>query len=85
VTLYGPRHNKAGIIAFNLDAAHPHDVAQVLDRFGVAVRAGTHCAQPLMARLGVTATARASFAIHTGEDDIDALIEGLQRARTLLT
>lgn len=85
IKIYGAAANKGPIIAFNIDGAHPHDVAQVLDRQGVAVRAGTHCAQPLMKRLGVTATARASFGVYSGDDDVEALIEGLERARALLT
>lgn len=85
VTVYGERADKGPIIAFNVDGAHPHDVAQVLDRHGVAVRAGSHCAQPLMQRLGVTATARASFGLYNGEDDVAQLLDALHRARALLT
>jgi cysteine desulfurase/selenocysteine lyase len=85
IRVYGTSPDKGPIIAFNVDGAHPHDVAQILDRYGIAVRAGTHCAQPLMKRLGVTATARASFGLYSGDDDVDALIDGLERARALLT
>ena len=60
---------------------HPHDLAQILDTRGIAVRAGHHCAQPLMRRLGVPATARASFGLYTDRDDIDALVDGLVAAR----
>jgi cysteine desulfurase/selenocysteine lyase len=64
-----------------MDGIHPHDVAQVLDWEGVAIRAGHHCCQPLMARLGVAATNRASFYLYTVRDEIDRLAEGLLRAR----
>jgi cysteine desulfurase/selenocysteine lyase len=84
VTLYGGAAARP-IVAFNLDGAHPHDVAQILDRQGVAVRAGHHCAQPLMARLGVTATARASFALYNTFDEVDVFIEALGKARTMLS
>ena len=65
--------------------SHPHDVAQIVDRHGVAIRAGQHCAQPLMARLGVQATARASLAMYNTEDEIDIFIEALGKARKMLT
>jgi cysteine desulfurase/selenocysteine lyase len=84
ISLYGTAPDKGGIIAFNVDGAHPHDVAQVLDRYGVAVRAGHHCAQPLMKVLGVTATARASFAAYTSFEDVDAFVEALAKARDFL-
>jgi len=84
VKLYGEGRGKAPIIAFGVDGAHPHDVAAILDRTGVAVRAGHHCAQPLMTRLGVTATARASFAIYNHHDDVEALIAGLHKAHSML-
>jgi cysteine desulfurase/selenocysteine lyase len=85
VKLHGAAPDKAAIIAFSVEGAHPHDVAQILDRQGVAIRAGHHCAQPLMQRLGVTATARASFACYNRLDEVDALIEALQKARKLLS
>jgi cysteine desulfurase / selenocysteine lyase len=82
ITLYGPApERRAGIVSFNLDGVHPHDVAQVLDWEGVAVRAGHHCTQPLMARLGVAATTRASLYLYTLPEDIDRLVEGLQTVR----
>ena len=84
VTVYGGLEARP-ILAFNLDGAHPHDVAQILDRQGVAVRAGHHCAQPLMKRLGVTATARASFALYNTRDEVDIFIEALAKARKLLS
>jgi cysteine desulfurase/selenocysteine lyase len=85
VKLYGEAPDKGAIVAFNVEGAHPHDVAQILDRQGVAVRAGHHCAQPLMQRLGVNATARASFACYNSLDEIDMLVEALHKARKLLS
>jgi cysteine desulfurase/selenocysteine lyase len=84
VTVYGAQAGKGPVVAFNLDGAHPHDVATILDRQGVAVRAGHHCCQPLMERLGVSATARASFAAYNTEEEIDVLVEGLAKAKGLL-
>ena len=82
VTLYGPEES-AGIVSFNVKGVHPHDVGTILDEEGVAIRAGHHCAQPLMDYLGVDATARASFGIYNGPDDIEALVRGLERVRKL--
>jgi cysteine desulfurase/selenocysteine lyase len=85
LTLYGPPpKRRAGIVSFNLDGIHPHDVAQVLDSEGVAIRAGHHCCQPLMSRLGVAATNRASFYLYTVPGEIDRLVEGLHKARKIL-
>ncbi len=80
VTLYGPE-DAAGIVSFNVHGVHPHDVGTILDEEGVAIRAGHHCCQPLMDYLGVDATARASFAVHSGPDDIEALVRGIERVR----
>ncbi len=81
--IYGPTDpaKRAGIVTFNLNDVHPHDVATVLDMSGIAVRAGHHCAQPLMKWLDVSATARASFYIYNDESDIDRLVEGLRSAK----
>jgi cysteine desulfurase / selenocysteine lyase len=85
LTLYGPpADRRAGIVSFNVDGIHPHDVAQVLDSEGVAIRAGHHCCQPLMTRLGVAATNRASFYLYTVPEEIDRLVEGLHKARKIL-
>jgi cysteine desulfurase/selenocysteine lyase len=85
VTTYGPpADRRAGIVSFNVEGIHPHDVAQVLDSEGVAIRAGHHCCQPLMARLGVAATNRASFYLYTLPEEIDRLVEGLHKARKIL-
>jgi len=85
VRVYGRAAGKAPIIAFAVEGAHPHDVSAILDRTGVAVRAGHHCAQPLMKHLGVTATSRASFAAYNTHDDIDALIAGLLKTHQMLS
>ncbi len=82
VTLYGPE-DSAGIVSFNVDGVHPHDTATILDDAGVAVRAGHHCAQPLMDVLGVAATARASFAAHSDSGDIQALVRGIEQVKRI--
>jgi cysteine desulfurase/selenocysteine lyase len=73
--------DRGGLVSFTLDVAHPHDVAEILGRDGICVRAGHHCAQPLMKRLGVGATTRASFAVHSTRSEVDALVDGLDRVR----
>src|SRR5699024_11754160 len=80
LTIYGPRdpEKRAGLVTFNLDDVHPHDVATVLDMNGIAVRAGHHCAQPLMKWLQVSSTARASFYLYNTTDDVVRLVEGLR-------
>jgi cysteine desulfurase/selenocysteine lyase len=78
LTLYGPpADRRAGIVSFNVEGIHPHDVAQILDMQGVAIRAGHHCCQPLMQKLGVAATNRASFYLYTVQEEIDQLVDGL--------
>jgi len=84
VRLIGTAQNKASVQSFVMDGAHPHDLATVLDRSGVCVRAGHHCAQPLMEVLGVTATARASFGIYNTRSEVDALVAALHKAREVL-
>jgi cysteine desulfurase/selenocysteine lyase len=83
LTLHGPAdpQRRGALISFVDEHIHPHDLATVLDTYGVAIRAGHHCAQPLMRRLGVVATARASFAVYNSREDVDALIFGLLAAR----
>ena len=82
IKLYGPpAERRAGIVSFNLGDVHPHDVAQVLDLEGVAIRAGHHCCQPLMQKLGVAATNRASFYLYTLPEEIDRLVQGLHKVR----
>ena len=80
MTIYGPE-KRAGLVTFNLDDVHPHDTATVLDSFGIAVRAGHHCAQPLMKWLEVSATARASFYLYNTNEDIDSLVDGLLKTK----
>lgn len=82
VTLFGP-DDSAGIVSFAMDGVHPHDLGTILDEEGVAIRAGHHCAQPLMAHLGVPATARASFGLYSNEDDVAALIRGIERTKRI--
>ena len=84
MTVHGTTPDKGAVLTFSLQGAHPHDLAQILDRYGVAIRAGHHCAQPLMEHLGVSATARASFAIYNTEAEVDAFIEALAKAREML-
>ena len=82
VTIFGPE-NAAGIVSFALDGVHPHDLGTICDEENVAIRAGHHCAQPLMDHLGVAATARASFGIYSDESDIAALLRGIERTRRI--
>ena len=82
VRLFGPEES-AGIVSFAMEGVHPHDVGTILDEGQVAIRAGHHCAQPLMAALGVEATARASFGVYNGPRDIDALVTGIERVRKI--
>lgn len=80
ISIYGPE-KRAGLVTFNLDDVHPHDTATVLDAEGIAVRAGHHCAQPLMKWLNVSATARASFYLYNSKEDVDRLVEGLLKTK----
>jgi cysteine desulfurase/selenocysteine lyase len=82
VRLFGP-DDSAGIVSFAVEGVHPHDVGTILDESRVAIRAGHHCAQPLMAHLGVDATARASFGVYNGRRDIEALVAGIERVRRI--
>ena len=82
VKVYGPPPaERSGVVSFTVGDIHPHDLATILDEVGVCIRAGHHCAQPLMRRLNVPATARASFYLYNTEDDVDALIAGVDHAR----
>jgi cysteine desulfurase/selenocysteine lyase len=85
VTIIGRAQDRGGVISFSLDRAHAHDVATLLDRQGIAVRAGNHCAEPLMHRLGVSGTARASFGVYTTRGEIDVLADTLERVREFFT
>src|SRR4051794_18023416 len=85
VTIHGPRdaERRGALVSFALKGVHPHDVSEILGRRGVCVRAGHHCAQPLMQRLGESATTRASFAVHTTREEVDALVDGLAEVRRI--
>jgi cysteine desulfurase/selenocysteine lyase len=85
VRIVGHARDKGPIVSFNLEGAHPHDVATIIDRAGVAVRAGTHCTMPLLARYGLTATCRASFGLYNTKDEVDALAASLIKAQDFLT
>ena len=81
IRIHGQAQDRGGVVSFSLDKAHAHDVATLLDRQGIAVRAGHHCAEPLMHRLGLDSTARASFGVYTTHAEIDALADTLTRVR----
>jgi cysteine desulfurase/selenocysteine lyase len=81
ITIYGPKANRVGLVTFNLGDIHPHDVSTVLDSYGIAIRAGHHCCQPLMRWLNVSSTARASFYLYNNEEEVDRLVEGLIRTK----
>jgi cysteine desulfurase/selenocysteine lyase len=83
--ILGTTADKGAILSFTLEGAHAHDVAQLLDRYGVAVRAGAHCAEPLMRRLGVSSSLRASFALYNTRQEVDAFLDALDRTRTFFT
>ena len=81
--IYGQAAKLGAIISFTMEGAHPHDIATVIDRQGVAVRAGTHCTMPLLERFGLTASCRASFAMYSTRSEVDRLVEALQSAQRL--
>jgi cysteine desulfurase/selenocysteine lyase len=81
ITIHGPTAERTGIASFTLPDVHAHDISQLLDEDGIAIRSGHHCTQPLMRCLGVAATARASFYLYNTEEEVDALVEALARAR----
>jgi cysteine desulfurase/selenocysteine lyase len=84
VRIIGTAREKAGVISFVMEGIHPHDIGTILDTEGIAIRTGHHCAQPVMERFGIPATARASFAFYNTKEEIDALVRGLQRVREVL-
>ncbi|MBD3380306.1 MAG: SufS family cysteine desulfurase [Candidatus Omnitrophica bacterium] len=84
VTVYGPPSGRRGVVSFNLEGAHPYDVGTLLDKMGIAVRTGTHCAEPVMKRLGVPGTVRASFAVYNTEKEIEKLAGGVKKIRAIL-
>ena len=77
VNIYGSADERGAVISFNLENIHPHDLSQLLDNDGIAIRAGHHCAQPIMKKLGVSATGRASFYLYNSKGDVDRLCESL--------
>jgi cysteine desulfurase/selenocysteine lyase len=83
VRLVGTAREKASVLSFLVDGVHAHDVGSILDREGIAVRTGHHCAMPVMTRFGIAATARASLGVYNTRDDIDALVEGLAKVREI--
>ncbi len=83
VRIIGTARRKAGVLSFVLDGVHPHDIGTILDQEGIAIRAGHHCAQPVMQRFGLAATARASFAIYNTAEDVDALVRGVHKVREI--
>ena len=83
LSIMGTAQQKAALVAFTLQGIHPHDIGTILDREGVAIRAGHHCAQPVMQRYGVPATARASFAVYNTRDEVDALVKALWKVKEL--
>lgn len=85
VRILGEAEGKGAVLSFVLEGAHAHDIAQLLDRYGVAVRAGTHCAEPLMRRLGVSSSVRASFALYNTSEEVDVFLDALDRTRTFFT
>ncbi|MEM7661587.1 MAG: cysteine desulfurase [Pseudomonadota bacterium] len=82
--IHGTTPHKGAVLSFSIEGAHPHDIAQLVDRYGIAIRAGHHCAQPLMEHLGVSATARASFGIYNTLEEVDAFVDALEKARGML-
>lgn len=85
IRILGEAAGKGAVLSFTVEGAHAHDIAQLLDRYGVAVRAGTHCAEPLMRRLGVSSSVRASFALYNTHQEVDAFLDALDRTRTFFT
>jgi len=85
IRIFGHAPDKGAIVSFEMKGAHPHDVATIIDRAGVAVRAGTHCVMPLLARFGVTATCRASFGLYNTRDEVDVLAQALRKAQEFLS
>jgi len=83
ITIVGTSPRKASVLSFVMDGIHPHDIGTIVDREGVAIRTGHHCAQPLMQRLGIPATARASLALYNTREEIDALVAALHKVRQL--
>lgn len=84
VRLIGTAKHRAGVLSFLVGDIHPHDLGTILDREGIAIRTGHHCAQPVMERFGVAATARASFGVYNTREEVDALVNGIEKAREVM-
>jgi cysteine desulfurase / selenocysteine lyase len=84
VKIVGTAKEKAGVLSFTMDGIHPHDIGTILDREGIAVRTGHHCAQPVMHRFGIDATVRASFGLYNTRQEVDALVAGLHKVNEVL-
>jgi cysteine desulfurase/selenocysteine lyase len=84
LTIIGTAKHKAGVLSFTMDNIHPHDIGTILDREGIAVRTGHHCAQPVMQRFGIPATVRASFGLYNTRQDVDALVKGIHKVNEVL-
>ena len=82
--IYGKQSDKSSIVSFNVEDVHPYDMGMILDKLGIAVRTGQHCAEPVMAHYGVTGMCRASFAMYNTVQEVDALIKGVERAVRML-
>ena len=82
--IYGTQSDKSSIVSFNVEGVHPYDMGMILDKLGIAVRTGQHCAEPVMAHYGVTGMCRASFAMYNTVQEVDALIRGVERAVRML-
>jgi cysteine desulfurase/selenocysteine lyase len=85
VRLVGTAKHKVGVLSFVMESAHPHDIGTIVDAEGVAIRTGHHCAQPVMERLGIPATARASLGLYNTREDIDALVRALRRVQEIFS
>ena len=81
VIIYGPKEERGAVVSFNIDNVHPHDVSEILDSEGIAIRAGHHCCMPLMKLLDVQGTARTSFYLYNTKEEIDKLIEGIKKVK----
>ncbi|HWF06060.1 MAG TPA: aminotransferase class V-fold PLP-dependent enzyme, partial [Candidatus Angelobacter sp.] len=84
VQIMGTAHEKAGVLSFTMGEIHPHDIGTILDTEGIAIRTGHHCAQPVMQRFGIPATARASFGLYNTREEIDALVAGIRKVQEVM-
>ena len=82
--IYGPKENKTSVISFNIEGVHAYDLGTIIDKLGIAIRTGQHCAQPIMDFFGISGTARASFSFYNTKQEIDVFVEGVKRATMML-